>query len=83
MDGFNVGLELRSGLLPTVWDSPLRMIQRHAITILILQGGNDFPALVPQRYNLDENLEGIALMIVWRALHSFSEKHYLSMAISR
>ena len=30
--GFNVGLEQ---LLPTVWDSFLRMIRRHAITILI------------------------------------------------
>ena len=33
--GFNVGLELRIGLLPTVWDSSLRMARRHAITIWI------------------------------------------------
>ena len=25
--GFNVGLELRSGLLPMVWDSSLRMVR--------------------------------------------------------
>ena len=32
---FNVGLEQHSGLLPTVWDSALRMVRRHAVTILI------------------------------------------------
>ena len=31
----NVGLELRSGLLSTVWYSRLRVVQKHAITILI------------------------------------------------
>ena len=36
--GFNVGLELRSGLLPTAWDFSLRMLRRHAIIILIFYG---------------------------------------------
>ena len=39
LDGFNVGLELRSDLLPTVWDSCLRTARRHDITILIFHGG--------------------------------------------
>ena len=47
VDGFNVGLELRSELLSMVWDSSLRMVRRHAITIVILPGGDDFPASVP------------------------------------
>ena len=38
--GFNVGLELRSGLLSTLWDTSERMIQRHAITILTATEGN-------------------------------------------
>ena len=45
--GFSFGLELRSGLLPTVWDSSLKMVRRHAITILILHGENGSLALVP------------------------------------
>ena len=43
---FNVGLELRNGLLPTVCDLSLRIVRRHAITILILHGGDGFPFLV-------------------------------------
>ena len=37
---FKVGLELRSELLPTVWDSSLRIIWRHTITILICHRGD-------------------------------------------
>ena len=43
MDGLNVGLELRSELLSTVWDSSLRMVRRHAITILIFHEGDGSP----------------------------------------
>ena len=45
--GFNVGLELLSGPLPTVWGSSLRMVRRHAITILIFHGGDGFLGMVP------------------------------------
>ena len=45
--GFNVGLELLGGLLPTVWDSSLKMVRRHAITILTFRGGDGSPALLP------------------------------------
>ena len=41
VDGFNqgrVGPELCIELLQTVWDSSLRMVRRHAITILIRHG---------------------------------------------
>ena len=37
---FNVGLVLLSWLLPTLWDSSLRIIERHASTNLIHQGGD-------------------------------------------
>ena len=46
MGEFNVGLELRRGLLLMVWDTSLRIVQRHAITILIFNGGDGSPALV-------------------------------------
>ena len=52
MIGFNVGLELRSGLLPTVWDLSLRMIQRYDVTILICHVRDGSPVLVPQRYTI-------------------------------
>ena len=45
--GFNVGLERRIGLLPTVWDASRKIIRRHAIAILIRHGGDVSPALVP------------------------------------
>ena len=38
LGGFNVRLDLHNGLYPTVWDSSLRMIRRHGITILVLHG---------------------------------------------
>ena len=41
--GFNVELELRSGLLPTVWNSSVRMVWIHDITIFILHGGYGSP----------------------------------------
>ena len=41
---FNVRLELRNGLLSTVWDSSLRMVRRHASAILIFHGGDGSPA---------------------------------------
>ena len=46
--GFNVGLQLRCGLLSTIWDSSQRIIRRRAITVLIFHGGNRSPALVPR-----------------------------------
>ena len=45
--GFNVELELCSGLLPSVCDSSLRMVLRHTITILIFHGGEGSPVFVP------------------------------------
>ena len=45
----NVALELRYGLLATVWETLLRVIRRHAITIWILHGGDGSPALVARR----------------------------------
>ena len=44
-----VALELHNGLLATVWETSRRMIRRHAITILILCGGDGTPASVAQR----------------------------------
>ena len=44
--GFNVGLTLRNGLLPAVWDSLLSVVREHAVTIFILLGGEDTPALI-------------------------------------
>ena len=61
LGGFNVGLEQRNGLLPTVWHSSLKMVRRRAITILIRHGWNGSSALVPQRYYLNGNLEDISL----------------------
>ena len=45
----NVALELRYGLLATVWETLLRAIRRHAITIWILHEGDGSPALVARR----------------------------------
>ena len=45
----NVALELRDWLLATVWETLLRVIRRHAITIWILHGGDGTPALVARR----------------------------------
>ena len=59
-DGLNVGLELRSGLLPTVWDSSVRMVRRHAITILISHG-RERPRFGTGR--------GTFWMGTWRTLH--------------
>ena len=47
--GFNVWLDIHNGLLPTVWDSSLRMIRRHAVTILIRHRGDSFLAFYPLR----------------------------------
>ncbi len=44
-----VALELRIGLLATVWETSLGMIRRHAITILILHGVDGYPTLVARR----------------------------------
>ena len=44
---FNVALGHRSGLLPTVWESSLKILQRYVIIILIHHGGDSTPALVP------------------------------------
>ena len=38
LNEFNFRLKLRTGLLLTVWESSLRVVQRHAIAILILRG---------------------------------------------
>ena len=46
---FNVGLEIRIGLIMTVWDSSHRMVRRLAIKILIPQGGDDSPTFVPPK----------------------------------
>ena len=46
LEGFNVELELRNGLLPNAWDSSQRLIHRHALKILIRQGGDGSLALV-------------------------------------
>ena len=43
---FNVEPEQINELLPTVWFSSLRMVQRHTITVLIRHGGDAFPALI-------------------------------------
>ena len=37
---FNVGLELRSGLLLTVWELLLRVVRMYAVPILIIHLGN-------------------------------------------
>ena len=65
--GLNAGLELGSGLLPTVWDLSLRMTWRHAITILIRHGANQklkkrrgSPLWYSQRHNLNGKLEDVA-----------------------
>ena len=56
--GFNVALELPSGISPTVWDSSLKMARRHAITILILHGGDGYPVFVPPKVKLEWELGG-------------------------
>ena len=45
--GFNVELELRIGILKTVWDLSQRMIRRRAITISTHHGEDDSPTFVP------------------------------------
>ena len=49
MTGFNLGLELRSGLLAMVRESLPKVVRRQHIIILILPRGNGFPALVVRR----------------------------------
>ena len=49
--GFNVGLEQRSGLLPTDWESSQRMIQMHAMTSLIRHGGDPTELYIPKMYH--------------------------------
>ena len=56
---FNVGLELRDELSRTVWDSPVSVVQRHVITILILHWGGGFSALVVQR--LTHSIKNLAV----------------------
>ena len=41
LDGFTVWLDLHNDLLPTIWDSLLRVIWRHVFLILILQERNN------------------------------------------
>ena len=52
---FNVRLQECNGLLPTVWDSSLMRIRRHAITILICH--REDMVWYPQRDNLNANLQ--------------------------
>ena len=47
--GFNVGLELWSGLLLSLWDSIFRVVQRYVITVSILNGWNSTRTLMSQR----------------------------------
>ena len=42
----DTGLELLNELLPTVWDSPVRVFQRYDIRILIYHEEDDFVAVV-------------------------------------
>ena len=58
--GYDVGLELRCGLLPSICDLSQRIIRRHLITILIRGGGNGSPLCYPQKYKLNGT---------WRMLH--------------
>ena len=51
---FNVALEL----LLTVWDSSLRMIWKHAITIFIRHGRENTPALVSPEVEFERELTG-------------------------
>ena len=44
--GLTSDLSYAFGLLPTVWNSSLRMVRRHAITILICHGEDGTPVLV-------------------------------------
>ena len=57
---FNVGLELRCGLLPMAWYSSRRMIRRRAITVLIRHGGDGPPP---------GTARSIIWMGTWRTLH--------------
>ena len=45
----NAGLKLRSGILSTVWESPLTLVWKHAIAILILHEFDGSPALIHRR----------------------------------
>ena len=49
LNGFNVGLELRNGLLTIVWYSPLIMVWRHTIPILIFHGEDGSSALAARQ----------------------------------
>ena len=49
LNGLNIGVVLRSGLLPMVWDSSLEVVDRHAITIFIPQGVEYLSTLVTRR----------------------------------
>ena len=42
-------LEIRIGLMMTVWGSSQRKVRRFAIKILIRQGGDDSPTFVPPK----------------------------------
>ena len=47
--GFSLGLELRSGLLSTVWESPLRVVRRSAVIFFTFYWGYGFPPFVSRR----------------------------------
>ena len=72
LSGSNFGLELRSGRLPMVWDSSLRMIRRHVITILIHKGGDGSPRFDSPR--------SIIWMETWRTFFPRRMLHQVPLA---
>ena len=70
MDGFNVGLELRSGLLPTVWDSSLwqrRYKQKKGRLTKLLPPASERNMLCRQKKLVGEEF-------FWRILQFFFQK---------
>ena len=68
MVGFNVRVEQLSEQTLTIWDSSLRIIRRHAITIFIHHGRDEFEVEQVLLNELD--------LTVWDSSRMVIQRHY-------
>ena len=70
LNAFKVGLELRCELFPKLWESEIRLVQRHAITIFSLYGD------VSAAFKTQRHVHQVEHLIVVQTKESLTPSHF-------